>query len=87
MKLSYESASYGGDHSGGDHHGDHDFGGHGYNDWLNPGGYSSYYWYTYPTILRIQHIRTPIQHTPTRPTITQRQRLWSIPLITTTMIR
>ena len=53
-------------HDGYDGHGgNHDFGGHGYNDWLNPGGYSyiyswvilSYYsnsWYptytyTYPT--------------------------------------
>jgi hypothetical protein len=37
-------APYDGGHDGYDGHGgNHDFGGHGYNDWLNPGGYS-YSW-------------------------------------------
>ena len=40
---SHESGSH-----GGDHHDNHDFGSHPYYDWLNPGGYSSYSWYTYP---------------------------------------
>jgi len=46
---SYESAPYGGGHDGYDGHGgNHDFGGHGYNDWLNPGGYSYTYSWSYP---------------------------------------
>jgi hypothetical protein len=43
----FESAPYGSDHQGsGDHQGHADRG-HGYNDWLNPGGYS-YSWGYYP---------------------------------------
>jgi hypothetical protein len=50
----FESAPYGGDyqggdHQGGDHQGNRDFGGHGYNDWLNPGGYSYTYSWSYPS--------------------------------------
>ena len=84
----YESAPHGGDRHGGDHggdHGSHDFGGHRYNDWLNPGGYS--YTYNWVSKLIIQTTWYPTYTTPIRPTITQRQRLWSIPLTTTTTIR